>query len=176
MTTPWTFASTSFLSRYPTGSCFHEVRTRQNEDQDIILDYAVSVVHEWNKNGLTMSEARNICQSQSFLPNNWDKGQDQLWAYLTLFSALRGHNHHVAIKIHTAIKLFNVGIQTAVPLATLLNYYEHPAHNKRASYSFEFSLSITLAVIWINKTVAGPKNWIWSKSLWEFLLILYWLP
>ena len=41
---------------------------------------------------------------------------------------------------------------------------------------FEFNFAITISVIWINKTVTNPKNWMWLKSLWNFLLILYSLP
>ena len=40
-----------------------------------------------------------------------------------------------------------VGIQTAALIATPKIFYRHPARNKRAGYSFEFSLSITIAVI-----------------------------
>ena len=69
-----------------------------------------------------------------------------------------------------------VGIQTATLLVTHWISYGHPTRNKRAGYLFEFHLSITLAVIWISRTVAGPKIWMSSKNLWEFFLILYWLP
>ena len=67
-------------------------------------------------------------------------------------------------------------MQTAALLVTLWISCGHPARIKHAGYLFEVYLSITLAVIWISRTVAGPTNWMWSKSLWEFLLILYWLP
>ena len=41
---------------------------------------------------------------------------------------------------------------------------------------FEFDFTITSPVIWIYRTVTDPKNWMRKKSLWEFLLILNWLP
>ena len=47
-----------------------------------------------------------------------------------------------------------VGIQTA----TLLIFYGHPAHKKRAAFSFEFHFTITLTVILIYRTVTDPKN------------------
>ena len=40
-----------------------------------------------------------------------------------------------------------IEIKTAALLAALWISYGHPAHNKRAGYSFEFPLAITLAVI-----------------------------
>ena len=59
-----------------------------------------------------------------------------------------------------------VGIQTTALLVTLWISCGHTARNKHADYLFEFQLSITLAVIWISRTVAGPKNRMWLKSLW----------
>ena len=82
---------------------------------------------------------------------------------------------YIYIYIHVSAKGC-VGIQTAALLVTLWILCGHPVRNKRAGYLFEFHLSIILAVIWIPRTVASPKNWMWYKSLWEFLLILYWLP
>ena len=40
---------------------------------------------------------------------------------------------------------------------------------------FEFDFTI-IPVIWIYRTVADPKNWMRKKSIWEFLLVLNWLP
>ena len=50
-------------------------------------------------------------------------------------------------------------------LVTLWISCGHPARNKCAGYLFEFHLSITLAVIWICRTVTSPKNWIWLNFL-----------
>ena len=57
-----------------------------------------------------------------------------------------------------------VGIQTAALLVTLWISYGHTVHIQRADWSFEFQLSIYIAVIWIFRTVAGSKNWISSKE------------
>ena len=57
-----------------------------------------------------------------------------------------------------------VGIQTATLLVTLWISYEHPVHIKCNGWLFEFLLSITLAVIWISRTVAGSRNWMSSKE------------
>ena len=67
----------------------------------------------------------------------------------------------------STIVTISVGIQTA----TLWISYGHPACNKRAGFLFELHFTITLTVIWIYRTVTYPKNWMCSKSLWEFLLL-----
>ena len=59
---------------------------------------------------------------------------------------------------------FCVGIQTVTLLVTLWISYGHPENIKRAGFLFEFLLSITLAVIWISRTVAGSNNWMLSKE------------
>ena len=51
-------------------------------------------------------KARNIYKREAFLPNNRDKERDQLWAYLTVFYAIHGQQHHVAKKLYVSIKLF----------------------------------------------------------------------
>ena len=60
--------------------------------------------------------------------------------------------------------LTSVGIQTTALLVTLWISYGHPVRIKRAGWSFEFHLSIILAVIWISRTVAGSKNWMSLKE------------
>ena len=47
-----------------------------------------------------------MAKSCAYLANNWDKGQDKLWLFLTTFSTIHGCNHHFTIKLHAAIKLF----------------------------------------------------------------------
>ena len=59
---------------------------------------------------------------------------------------------------------FCVGIQTAALLVTLWISYRRPVRIKRAGSLFEFHLSITLAMIWISRTVVGSKNWMLSKE------------
>ena len=48
--------------------------------------------------------------------------------------------------------------------------------NKCTGFLFELHFTTTLTVIWIYRTIIDPKNWMCLKSLWEFLLVLYWLP
>ena len=78
----------------------------------------------------------------------------------------------IILKTLKIIKVF-VGIQTA----TLWISYGHPVRNKCPGFSFELHFTIILfTVIWMYRIITDPKNWMSSKSLWEFLLILYWLP
>ena len=65
---------------------------------------------------------------------------------------------------YSAYSIVVVGIQTTALLVTLWILYGHPVYIKHASWPFEFHLAITLAVIWISRTVAGSKNWMLSKE------------
>ena len=52
-----------------------------------------------------------------------------------------------------------VGIQTAILLLVKLRiFYGHSVYIKRASWLFQFYLSITLVLIEISRTVASSKN------------------
>ena len=64
---------------------------------------------------------------------------------------------YIYIPMHVSVKEC-VGIQTAALLVTHWISYGHPAGNKHAGYLFGFYLSITIAVIEIYRTIAGPKN------------------
>ena len=65
---------------------------------------------------------------------------------------------------NNTINITTVGIQIVALLVTLWIFYGHPMRIKRARWLFEFYLSITLAVIWISRTVAGSKNWMLLKE------------
>ena len=84
--------------------------------------------------------------------------------------------HHIDITAPKYTKYRICWNSNSSTTSNTLKFLWTPTHNKRAGYSFEFHLSITLTVIWIYRTVTDPKNWMFSKSLWEFFLILYWLP
>ena len=58
----------------------------------------------------------------------------------------------------------SIEIQTEALLVTLWISYGHPMRIKCASSSFEFHISITLAVIWISRAIAGSNNWMSSKE------------
>ena len=92
------------LTVTPPGATSVEGATRQDKDQETFMDYAL--VDEGNGNRLTLTEAKYIHKCKSFLPNNYNKGCDQLWGYLTIFCAIHGQKHHVAKHLHASIKLF----------------------------------------------------------------------
>ena len=75
-------------------------------------------------------------------------------------------NNIIAIGMVLTVQFVSVvvGIQTATLLVTLWISYGHPVRIKRAGYLFKFHFSITLAVIWISRTVAGSNNWMLSKE------------
>ena len=52
----------------PSGATFAEATTRQDEDQDTILGYAI--VHEGNGTGLTIAEARSMRNCKAYLAYN----------------------------------------------------------------------------------------------------------
>ena len=52
----------------PPGATIVKATNRQDDNQEIWMDY--TIVHKENGNKLTLTETRGICNNKAFIPNN----------------------------------------------------------------------------------------------------------
>ena len=88
----------------PLGATSDAATTRQVEIDATMLDYGV--LFEGTR-GLSLADSCEIRKVKAYLPDDWDEGTAQLYAYLSIFAAIHGHNHHVTIELLAALKLFD---------------------------------------------------------------------
>lgn len=81
-----------------------EETTCQENNQEIFLDYTIR--HKGNENRHMLAEAQILRNDKALIPNNWDEGFNQRWAYLILFQAIHGLHHcHVDMNLFASIKV-----------------------------------------------------------------------
>ena len=90
---PFTITPSGFNSRSSV--------VQQQEDRDNFLDY--NALHSSSAN-LTLANSKSLRCSKGFISCNWDKGEEQLWNMLSLFSAIHGVEYPLAREMHKSLK------------------------------------------------------------------------